>query len=1179
MKKIFLIAICVSIYFISAGQNYEIDTYNGQTVTTCSGIFYDSGGGSGFYAANESYSVTFCPSTAGTKIDLDFSNFDVGPGSELEVFDGPNNTFNSFGVFSTPGFSPVGMGVAATPTNSSGCLTVEWTSGTSTNLGWQAQVSCIVPCQTVLATLLGSDPLVSPEGYIDICPGDTVSFIGGGIYPENNLVYAQGNNTSSFVWNYGNGVIDSSSTNLGLAHYDSIAGYFVNLTVYDSMGCESTNVLAIRVRVSTEPSFSGTMIADPVICDGEVALLDGEVQTELFEVSAELSLAGTTFLPDGSGASYTTSLVFDAFAPGQLLTNVSDFLSMCAVMEHSYLGDLDITLECPDGTTVILKSYPGCGSTYLGVPIDVDANLSPGVGWEYCWSPSPTYGTMNAECGSYSTMPAGSYASETSMASFVGCPLNGAWTIEVTDNLLSDNGYIFEWGINFNPAILPTNFNYEPQIVNHDWSAPVSVVVADSGQNLTVAPGVGMYAYTYSVTDDFGCVYDTTLDLEVLPNYMVNFPPDTIICSDATLALDASNNGQNVGAEYVWFWDGTGTDTISTADNYLVDKPGFYWVDIPNIAQGCGYTDSILVEYNEMELDLGGNISGICSTSPVTLDATTPLLTYNNVSYIWSTGAITPTITVYSSGTYTVSVARGACIETDIIEVQFDEPLNVELGDDVWICPDSLITIDAGYSGQNYLWSTGMMSQAIEVSNPGTYFLTVSNACGTYTDDIEILAMTAPVVDLGTDAFICSGQVLNMNAEYSGPGPASSYLWSTGQTTPGVAVSAQGTYSVTVTNQCGSVSDEIYLTIENPLTIDLGNNQVICSGETITLDAGYSDLDYFWSTGETTQTIQVNSPDSYGVEVTNSCGTFSDYITVSLDEINVELGPDTILCPGGTIEINAMNPGSNFSWSNGASTQSILVNQAGTYAVTATSANNCVDTDDIEVTLFDGEINLGDILGVCEGSSIILDAGFPGSVYEWSTGELTQQIEVSVAGTYSVTVSHFCGDMYDDVNITINPLPVVDFGVDTIYIASYQSATLDAGNPGASYLWSSGQTSQSITSNQAGWYSVTVTDANGCEGVGEIYVFVWPVGINSPELEKSINIFPNPANSFLHIQSEDEYIRKIEFYNALGELIQQIEEKSKLLKINLSNYSEGIYFVRITFQQGDILIKPVSVVK
>ncbi|MEA3446184.1 MAG: T9SS type A sorting domain-containing protein [Bacteroidota bacterium] len=1181
MKKIILLISLALFILNSFGQNYEIDTYNGQTVTTCSGTFFDSGGAFGSYSSGESYSITFCPSTTGTKIDLDFSLFDVNGSAAMQVFDGPNNTFNSFGTFSDGGFSPVGMGVAATPTNTSGCLTVEWTSGPA-DMGWEAEVSCIIPCQTVMATLLSSSPAVNADGFIDICPGDSVTFIGGGLYPENNLIYTQGNNTSSFVWSYGNGIVDSASTNIGGTVYDSIAGYFINLTVYDSMGCESTNILAIRIRTSTQPIFAGTVITDSIICDGEIALLDGEVETVMSEVSAALSLAGTTFLPDGSGASYTTSLVFDAFSPGQTLTTAADFLSMCAVMEHSYLGDLDITLECPNGTVVVLKSYPGCLSTYLGEPIDIDVNLNPGVGYEYCWSPPAlaTYGNMNAECGSYSTMPAGSYEPLGTFNDFVGCPLNGAWTIEVTDNLLSDNGYIFEWGINFNPNILPTNFNYEPQIIAHDWNVLPAVVVADSGQDVTVAPGVGMYSYSYEVTDDFGCVYDTTLSLEVLANYVVNFPQDTVVCSDATLALDASNNGNNVGAEYAWFWDFTGTDTISTADNFLVDKPGFYWVDIPNIVPGCGHTDSIWVIYNEMELDLGADISGVCSTNQQILSAATPLAGYPSVSYSWSTGAVTGEIAAYQSGIYSVSVARGNCVETDEIVVEYDNPLFVNLGNEIWLCQGDMVTLDAGYAGQSYVWSTGNLSQFLEVSIPGVYSLTVTNACGQYTDDVLISEMTIPTVNLGGDEIICNGQVLFLDAEYNGPGPAATYLWSNGNQLPSIAASNQGFYSVTISNQCGNVSDQIYLTIEYPLAIDLGPNQVICPGDTIILDAGYPDLEYYWSNNESTQSIEVYTADSYAVDVINSCGTFSDIVTISIDALLVNLGPDTTLCPGGTIDLDAQNPGAaHYSWSNGDTTQTISVNQAGIYTVNVTSVNNCTDEDEIEVILFNGEVNLGEHPGFCEGSTTILDAGFPGSTYEWNTGLQTQTIEVGVAGNYSVTVHHFCGDMYDNVDVIENALPIVDFGTDTVYITTTQSATLDAGSSSISYLWSTNETSQIISVNTEGWYTVTVTDDNGCEGVGQVYVYMYAVGIDNPELNHTITVYPNPARERLFIQSENEMLQRVELYNSLGELVKASDTRALPININLHNISEGIYFIRIHTVKGEVLIKPVSVIK
>ncbi|RKX19354.1 MAG: hypothetical protein DRP35_07845 [Candidatus Zixiibacteriota bacterium] len=155
----------------------------------------------------------------------------------------------------------------------------------------------------------------------------------------------------------------------------------------------------------------------------------------------------TTYLPDGTGASYTTTIWVSGYVVGQTITTLNDFLGICVNMEHSYLGDLEISLTCPDSTTIILEDQGG-GGTYLGIPLDYDPS-PPGIGFDYCWTPNPDYGVMSIEGNSYSTLPAGTYASYQPLSDLIGCPLNGPWTIIVTDNWAIDDGYIFNWGINF----------------------------------------------------------------------------------------------------------------------------------------------------------------------------------------------------------------------------------------------------------------------------------------------------------------------------------------------------------------------------------------------------------------------------------------------------------------------------------------------------------------------------------------------------------------------------------------------------------------------------------------------------------------------------------------------------------------------------------------------------------
>ncbi len=154
----------------------------------------------------------------------------------------------------------------------------------------------------------------------------------------------------------------------------------------------------------------------------------------------------TVYLPDGSGVSYTTSIYVSGYAPGTTITSPFDLVSVCVNMEHSYLGDLVISLMAPDGTTITLQAQGG-GSTYLGEPVDSDDSI-PGVGYDYCWTPNPMHGTMSQVADSFQTLPEGSYASYEPFSEFIGCPVNGTWTITISDNWSIDNGYIFNWGIN-----------------------------------------------------------------------------------------------------------------------------------------------------------------------------------------------------------------------------------------------------------------------------------------------------------------------------------------------------------------------------------------------------------------------------------------------------------------------------------------------------------------------------------------------------------------------------------------------------------------------------------------------------------------------------------------------------------------------------------------------------------
>lgn len=270
-----------------------------------------------------------------------------------------------------------------------------------------------------------------------------------GIYPQNNTHYFQQDGTSSFEW-----LIEGqlySGQNVSYV-FNNPGGYKVQLYVTDLLGCKSTNLIDQRIRVAEDPHFTGTFPDVSTICIGDTVMLTGDVTPRQQNFAPQISRGDSIFLPDGVGVCYQTTIELLDFGAGQTLNSVNDLIDICVNMEHSFMGDLNVSIECPNGTTVTLHQYSGGGGTYLGEPIDIDTDLSPGLGYDYCWTPGASQTWTQAvnsgntiSVNGSSTLPPGNYASSTPLSGLVGCPLNGTWEIEICDNLAIDNGYIFSW--------------------------------------------------------------------------------------------------------------------------------------------------------------------------------------------------------------------------------------------------------------------------------------------------------------------------------------------------------------------------------------------------------------------------------------------------------------------------------------------------------------------------------------------------------------------------------------------------------------------------------------------------------------------------------------------------------------------------------------------------------------
>ncbi len=477
--------------------------------------FYDLGGLTGNYPNNVTATtpggtVTICPDSAGQVVTVYFNSFNLvsSLNDTLTIYDG-NNTTTGAVVGTYYGTNIISNYTAAGP---SGCLTFRFISNATLNAaGWDATIICGPPCPSIVANLNASTPAAGADNTIKICQGGTIEFVGSGTFA--------GNGTGAiYEWDFGDGSTPVASATASHA-YANEGIYLANLKIVAADGCRSNNKINQLVYVSTTPNFNGITIADDEICLGQSTTITGSVVTKPFFKDCAPPVSGTTFLPDGAGNSYQSQVPVDCFPFGTTLTAASQISSVCINMEHSYLGDLELRLISPTGQSIILKQYPGGGGTYLGCPLD-DPAVGPGTGRNYCFTPTATTLLVNgttSTCGTPAgnSVVAGNYAPVQSFAGLIGSPLNGNWSLLVTDNLNVDNGYIFDWTIDFVSSILPTNYQFTPVVSNTNWT-PNPEITATNGQTITVTPTtVGQRCYTYNMTDDFGCTYSKQVCLNV----------------------------------------------------------------------------------------------------------------------------------------------------------------------------------------------------------------------------------------------------------------------------------------------------------------------------------------------------------------------------------------------------------------------------------------------------------------------------------------------------------------------------------------------------------------------------------------------------------------------------------------------------------------------------------------
>ena len=881
---------------------------------------------------------------------------------------------------------------------------------------------------------------------------------------------------------------DSGFTNYDWTGGGSTSSITVNMpgtytvTITDASGCTATAEQIVIENPSLNPSITGGM----AICSGDSTTLDAGVfdiynwsnSTTNQTISVTSPGTYTVTVTDLNSCTGTAEVTVSAFvAPSPTITGNTTFCPGESATLDAGVYDLyswsnatsmqTITVFTAGTFTVTVTDGNGCTGTAEEVVSENTVTI-PTIsgGLTFCQGDNTILDVGNTYV-SY-LWSNGSTASSTTISS------GGNVGVTVTDG----NGCLTEASVLVVVNTLPLPMITGSTLICTGTSTDLDAgggyddYIWSGGETTSIITTNQAGTYTVTVTDGNGCSGTNQVVVDFTQNLEPTISGNLSICTGVSTTLDAGS----LYTDYIWS-GGETTSTIST------NQIGTYTVTVTD-ASGCTGTNQVAVSLAPgLSPTITGNPS-FCNNTSTDLDAGV------FDTYIWSDGSTDQMLNVTASGTYTVTVSDVAgCTGIDeMIVSEFPIPAP-QISGSTSFCTGSSTTLDAG-TWVDYSWSVGSTASSINVAFPGTYTVTITDGNGcTGTTSVDIIESTSlnPTI-VGNLSYCPNGSTI-LDAGFG----FASYVWSDGSVDQTLEVMTPGDFTVTVSDATGCSGTSVVSVAESiPPTANIVGQNSFCTGTNTTLDAESGYLGYLWSDGSTNQTLTVDQTGTYTVTVTDANGcTDETFLDVEeLQSLEPMLSGISSFCEGTETTISAITGFSTYFWSDNSTDEFILVNSPGTYTVTVTDANNCTGSESILVTQNDNPIfNITGDTQFCPGTTTVCVAP-PGYVsYLWSDGSTAETLPVNIAGTYTVTVTDTNGCTGSD-ETTIDELSTpttVITGVPNF--CSGESTILEAGGGFVNYLWSDGSTNQSVTADQAGTFTVTITDINGCTGETEIDVF------------------------------------------------------------------------------------------
>ena len=610
-------------------------------------------------------------------------------------------------------------------------------------------------------------------------------------------------------------------------------------------------------------------------------------------------------------------------------------------------------------------------------------------------------------------------------------------SLTLTDN--SSTNVSYQWYLNNSPISNATNNSYAAtvagtyKLVNTNLSSSCS----STSQNIIVGEMPKIVANTI-VT----CGNNTTISLTNSNFNFSTLPATCNIDMSSASILTTNQSGSDSGHRKIICNGGVYTNNGNN-NKYVVENGGTLNFNggsgacVAYIKSGGTYNfisgdfPTITIYYEPGAIINAGMTQTIqCNNIGVIYPSNTTALC-NNLTYLWSTGATTPTITVNPSveTTYSVTVSNGNISCTDQVIVTPGEinpaPPIITTSGPIALCQGESVVLTSSYSAGN-TWSNGATTQSITVTQSGSY--TVSyGSCSIISQPVVVTVNPLPnnptISASGATSFCEGGSVtlslnslsavryLKFESYYSADSgqvnvheiQAFSNNVNVALNKPGVASSYEyGDWSTNGKNAVDGSSGTRWSSNRNPLpSVTTPHYIIIDLGSQFNLQSILLDLSSYQQ-------------------------TFS--FKVSQDNTNwVEVGSGTSVSGSFTFT----PPVANYSgvlWSNGATTPSITVSNSGSYYVTAYIGSTCSVVSNTVVTTANAvptvpTISTSGSTSLCQGESVVLTSSYP-TGNTWSNGATTQSITVTQSGSYTVSVSNStCSSASVPVVVTVTPLP------------------------------------------------------------------------------------------------------------------------------------------------------------